>query len=230
MSRIAQAATRHANRQRPVALALLVLITATSCGVVGKTSVKSVQMALQGKPDVEPTAAEVAANRFPQIKVTGPAGGAVLVLGNIDSGRQAWYSSERSIVFLSDGVVVGTHGSSPELQDMTLDGDSPFHALHRIADGTTVQRRYDVMPDYRYGMSVTGTLTTLGKEKVHILESERELLHVRERLQGDGWKRDNHYWVDPANGFIWKSIQAIAPDTSLEVVQLKPYSQDLQNR
>ncbi len=79
-------------------------------------------------------------------------------------------------------------------------------------------------------MKVIGTLTTLGKEKVHILESERELLHVREQLQGEGWKRDNHYWVDPANGFIWKSIQAITPDTSLEVVQLKPYSQDLQNR
>ncbi|CAM4367246.1 YjbF family lipoprotein [Stenotrophomonas lactitubi] len=230
MSRIAQAATRHAIRQRHVALALLALVAATSCGVVGKTSVKSVQIALQGKPDVEPTAAQVAANRYPQIKVVGPAGGAVLVLGNIDSGRQAWYSSERSIVFLRNGIVVGTHGSTPELQDMTIEGESPFHVLHRIADGTTVQRRYDAMPGYRYGMNVTGTLATLGREKVRILESDRDLLHVRERLSGNGWKRDNHYWVDPANGFIWKSIQAIAPDTSLEVVQLKPYSQDLQNR
>ncbi|TFZ45647.1 YjbF family lipoprotein [Stenotrophomonas maltophilia] len=230
MSRIAQAATRHATRRRPVALALLVLIAATSCGVVGKTSVKSVQIALQGKPDVEPTTAGVAANRFPQIKVTGPAGGAILVLGNIDSGRQAWYSSERSIVFFRDGIVAGTHGSTPELLDMAIDGASPFHTLHRIANGTTVKRRYDVMPDYRYGMNVTGTFATLGREKVRILESERDLLHVRERLQGNGWKRDNHYWVDPANGFIWKSIQAIAPDTSLEVVQLKPFSQDLQNR
>ncbi|MCW2064728.1 UNVERIFIED_ORG: hypothetical protein M2420_000047 [Stenotrophomonas maltophilia] len=230
MSRIAQAATRHAIRQRHVALALLALVAATSCGVVGKTSVKSVQIALQGKPDVEPTAAQVAANRYPQIKVVGPAGGAVLVLGNIDSGRQAWYSSERSIVFLRDGIVVGTHRSTPELQDMTIEGESPFHVLHRIADGTTVQRRYDAMPGYRYGMNVTGTLATLGREKVRILESDRDLLHVLERLSGNGWKRDNHYWVDPANGFIWKSIQAIAPDTSLEVVQLKPYSQDLQNR
>ncbi len=213
-----------------MALALLVLITATSCGVVGKTSVKSVQMALKGKPDVEPTSAEVAANRFPQIKVSGPAGGAILVLGNIDSGRQAWYSAERSIVFLRDGIVVGTHGGTPELRDMILEGHSPFHALHRVANGTTVQRRYDVMPDYRYGMKVTGTLVALGNEKVRILGSERDLLHVRERLQGSGWKRDNHYWVDPANGFIWKSIQTIAPDTSLEVIQLKPFSQDLQNR
>jgi len=218
---------RIANSQRLLALAVLTVLTVAGCGVVGRTSIKTVQLAVQGKPDVQPTAADVAGNRYPQIKVTGPAGGAILVLGNVDGERRAWYSTDRSIVYLQDGVVVGTHGGEPELQSMLISGASPFRSLHQVANGTTVQRRYDVMPGYRFGMQVTGTLSTLGRENVEILGKSRELLHVREHLRGSGWNRRNEYWVDPSSGFIWKSVQAIAPDTSLEIIQLKPYSQDL---
>lgn len=219
--------TRLAGNRLPSALAVLATLTMAGCGVVGRTSVKTVQLAIQGKPDVQPTAAQVAAKPYPQIKVTGPSGGAVLVLGNVDGERRAWYSADRSIVYLTDGLVVGTHRGQPELQGMHIEGESPFRALHQIANGTTVRRRYDVMPGYRFGMEVTGTLNTLCLESVEILGQSRELLHVRERLRGSGWSSNNDYWVDPSNGFIWKSVQAIAPDTSLEIIQLKPYSQDL---
>lgn len=212
---------------RGLAALVLMAIGLSGCGVVGRTSVKTVQLAMQGKPDVQPTAADVAANRYPQIKVKGPRGGAILVLGNLDGNRQAWYSNDRSIVFLEDGVLVGTHGGTPELQEMRIEGDNPFHALHRIQAPITVQRQYDVMPGYRFGLAVNATLERLGTEKIEILGNAHSLVHVRERLRGEGWKRDNHYWVDPANGFIWKSVQAIAPDASLEIMQLKPYSPDL---
>ncbi|KAF1017369.1 MAG: hypothetical protein GAK31_00634 [Stenotrophomonas maltophilia] len=219
---------RRKARYFALALVLTMATSMSGCGVVGRTSVKTVQLAIQGKPDVAPVAADVMANRYPQIKVSGPKGGAVLVLGNIDEGVQAWYSSERSIVFLRDGIVVATHGGTPEMRGMDIAGENPLRDLRNVRDGTTVQRRYDVMPGYRYGMQVTGTLRVLGSEHVTILGTARPLTHVRERLRGPGWKRDNHYWVDPSNGFIWKSVQAIAPDTSLEIVQLKPYSPDLQ--
>lgn len=212
---------------RRLAALVLMAIGLSGCGVVARTSIKTVHLAMQGKPDVQPTAADVAANRYPQIKVKGPRGGAILVLGNLDGNRQAWYSNDRSIVFLEDGVLVGTHGGTPELQEMRIEGDNPFHALHRIQAPITVQRQYDVMPGYRFGLAVTATLERLGTEKIEILGNAHSLVHVRERLRGEGWKRDNHYWVDPANGFIWKSVQAIAPDASLEIMQLKPYSPDL---
>ncbi len=208
----------------------VLLLVLTGCGAIGQSSVKAIRLAIRGTPDVQATADIVAANRFPQMKVTGPSGGAILVLGNLDDGRQAWYSSERSIVFLRKGVIVGSHGGTPELRQMSIIGTNPFIDLRRITPGTRVERRYDVMPGHRYGMRVTGTLQPEGREHVQILGRTRELLHVREQLRGNGWKRDNHYWVDPANGFIWKSVQAIAPDVALEIVQLKPYSPDLTPR
>lgn len=228
MSRSALAAPNQA--QRGIAALLLIALALPGCGVVGRTSIKTVQLAVQGTPDVQPTAADVAAKPYPQIKVSGPNGGAVLVLGNIDDGRQAWYSSERSIVFLQDGLLVGTHGGTPELQQMWIEGDNPFHALHQLQGAVTVQRRYDLMPGYHYGVKVTGTLERLGTEPVDILGKVRTLVHVRETLRGDQWKGENHYWVDSASGFIWKSQQTIAPGTRLEITQLKPYSLDLQRR
>lgn len=228
MSRSALAAPNKA--QRGIAALLLITLALTGCGVVGRTSIKTVQLAVQGVPDVQPSATDVAAKPYPQIKVSGPNGGAVLVLGNIDVGRQAWYSSERSIVFLQDGLLVGTHGGSPELQQMWIEGDNPFHALHMLQGTVTVQRRYDLMPGYRYGVAVTGTLERLGAEPVDILGKVRTLVHVRETLRGTQWKGENHYWVDPASGFIWKSQQMIAPGTHLDITQLKPYSLDLQRR
>ena len=211
-------------------LATLTVTAVTGCGVVSRSSVKAVQLAVQGKPDVQPTAEDVARNRYPQIKVNGPAGGAILVLGAIDDGRQAWYSSERSIVFLRNGLIESTHGGSPELQQMRITGHNPFLDLRKARDGDVVQRAYDIMPGYRFGLKITGTLHPTGLETVEILGRSRQLMHVREQLRGDGWKQDNHYWVDPSNGFIWKSRQAIAPDTHLDITQLKPYSPDLQPR
>lgn len=228
MSRSALAAPDKA--QCGIAALLLITLALNGCGVVGRTSIKTVQLAMQGTPDVQPSAADVAAKPYPQIKVNGPNGGAVLVLGNIDAGRQAWYSSERSIVFLQDGLLVGTHGGTPELQQMWIEGASPFHALHTLQGTVTVQRRYDLMPGYRYGIRVTGTLERVGAEPVDILGKVRMLVHVRETLRGAQWKGENHYWVDPASGFIWKSQQMIAPGTHLDITQLKPYSLDLQRR
>lgn len=121
-------------------------IAISGCGMIGQSRVKAVRLAIQGTPDVQATAEKVAANHFPQVKVTGPSGGAILVLGNLDEGRQAWYSSERSIVFLRDGVVVATHGGSPELRQMAIIGANPFHDLRQLKSGTQVERHHDVMP------------------------------------------------------------------------------------
>jgi hypothetical protein len=86
------------------------------------------------------------------------------------------------------------------------------------------------MPGYRYGVPVTGSLQQVGHETLSILGKTRSLLHVQEALRGSEWSTTNHYWVDPGSGFIWKSVQAIGPDASLEITQLKPFAADLERR
>lgn len=226
MERNGAAATPATGGQLAIAIPALTLLLA-GCGAVAQASLKSMGIVMRGKPDVVVDADAVAAGRYPQIKVNGPEGGAILVLGNIDGGRQAWYSSDRNIVFLQQGLVVATHGGRTELRGMSILGNNPFADLRSAAPGTAVLRRYDMMPGYRYGVPVTGTLQPLGHERLDILGKSRNLLHVEESLQGKDWSATNHYWVDPSNGFIWKSVQAIAPGASLEITQLKPFAGDL---
>lgn len=202
----------------------------SGCGAVAQASLKSVGIVMRGKPDIAVDVETIAASHFAQIKVTGTEGGAILVLGNIDGQRQAWYSSDKNIVFLQQGLVVASHGGPVELRGMSIMGDNPFNDLRDVTSGTTVQRRYDVMPGYRYGMIVTGTLQPLGHETLSILGKARTLLRIQESLQGDDWNATNQYWVDPSTGFIWKSVQAIAPEASLEIIQLKPYAGNLGRR
>jgi len=209
---------------------LVVSLLLAGCGAVAQASLKSAGMAMRGKSDIAIDANAIANSRFAQIKASGAAGSAILILGNIDGQRQAWYSSDKNIVFLQQGLVVATHGGAPELRGMSIMGENPFTDLRHVMAGTTVQRRYDVMPGYRYGMLVTGTLQPIGHETLNILGKPRSLLRVQETLRGAEWSATNHYWVDPANGFIWKSVQAIAPDASLEIIQLKPFAGDLERR
>lgn len=207
----------------PVLPAVVAVLLATGCSAVGAGSLKALQLALHGRPELMPSAADVAANPFPQMLVTHREGSAVLVLADDDDGLQAWYDQAGGIVFLRNGLVTGTHGGTPQLDGMAILGADPFHALHRTPAGTRVLRRYDVMPGYHYGQEVVGTLDPVGLEATSLLGRTRMLLHVRETLQGPQWRQRNHYWVDPADGFIWKSRQAIATDAHLDIVHLKPY-------
>lgn len=218
---------------RPFTFGLSILVATvllSGCTTISRTSVETVRLALKRKPDVQPTAEGIAAVPYPQIKVNGPNGGAVLVLGNVDHDRQAWYSSDNRIVFLRDGLLVGTVGLDEDLRDVRIEGDNPFLTLNRLQTSATVQRRYDLMPGYRYGIPVTGTLERIGPETIDILGESLPLVHYREQLRGPGWNTSNDYWVEADTGFIWKSRQAIGPHASLEILQLKPYRPESPSR
>jgi hypothetical protein len=62
-------------------------------------------------------------------------------------------------------------------------------------------------------------------EDVEILGTVHRLRRIDERLSapGLGIHMTNRYWVDPADGFIWKSRQYVTPDFPLELIQLRPY-------
>ncbi|MFT4256210.1 MAG: YjbF family lipoprotein [Pseudoxanthomonas sp.] len=206
------------------AAALLAAALLASCSTLGTSSLQALKLAVAGKPDMDPTPGQVAATPYAQILASTTADNRVLmVLGNVDDGLQSWFSSRREIVYLRDGLLVGSHGLEQDAAGIRIEGDNPFARLARINGVVPVQRRYDWMPGYRYGVAVEGRLQRTGIETVSILGAQRQLLHFRESLRGPGVAAENEYWADPETGFIWKSRQLLAPGLSLEIVQLKPF-------
>lgn len=209
---------------RPVALlSAALLLFASGCSNLGLSGLQAVRLAFASASDVVPTPEQVAASPYAQIHVVGPDGGAILLLGNVDDGRQSWYSSNRKIVYLRDGLLAGSFGLPQDASDIRIEGDNPFARLAQVDRPVPVARRYDWMPGYRYDVPVTGQLHRVAGAAVNILGVERELVHFRETLRGPGVEATNEYWADPETGFIWKSRQLLAPGVSLEIIQLKPY-------
>lgn len=200
------------------------LALAVILGGCSNTTLDIVRDVTGSRADVVPDAEAIAASPYARIQVKGAGTSAVMVLGNDDDGRLSWYSDRKYIVFLRDGLLVGSAGLGPDADEIRIEGDNPFLRLASL-DGqpVTVARRYDWRDGYRYGVPVTGQLQRRGMETVEILGSARTLVRFDETLRGPGVDARNEYWADPVTGFIWKSRQLLAPGVSLEIVQLKPY-------
>ena len=59
-------------------------------------------------------------------------------------------------------------------------------------------------------------------EEINILDYEYNLIKVTETIENKmiNWKYDNTYWVDPENGFVWKSIQQMAPNVPPIILEI----------
>lgn len=187
------------------------------------------ELAVRGQPQTAaPTPAKVAALPYAQLGVTSKAVSAVLVLGYVDHGRLAWYSSNQEILFTRHGVVVKTWSLQPDILATHLPADSPFvTGLERLTGPVTTTRTLD-LPDYRYGVVATSELAPAGARDVTILGKVHRLLRVDEHIRAPsiGFAADNRYWVDPANGFVWKSRQTLPGGQTLTLTVLKPYGGD----
>ncbi|HTA65901.1 MAG TPA: YjbF family lipoprotein, partial [Xanthomonadaceae bacterium] len=103
---------------------------------------------------------------------------------------------------------------------------NPFvPGLQGLGSGFEGIRIVDWSPGYRYGVAEHVRLVPAGMEDVNILGTIHHLRRVDEHVDSPeaGFTAENHYWIDPADGFIWKSHQVVAPGMPLDLVQLRPY-------
>lgn len=209
------------------ACALLLAVSAMAgCTTLSTATVDTLQAAIGGnRKAISPTAATVAARPYYQLELQSDAESAVLILGNIDHGRQAWYDARDSIVFLHHGVLVKTSGLRANIVATRLPADSPFITGLENLNGPVTSKRQMDLPDYRYGITATSRLVPDGMHEVTILGQAHQLLLVEEHIQAPaiGFAATNRYWVDPADGFVWKSRQTIPDGITLTLTQLRPY-------
>jgi hypothetical protein len=204
---------------------LLASLVMAGCSDLSRSSVDTFRLVLH-RHGARPTAADVAAKPYYQLQATGPDGTAVLILGNIDGKREAWYGSHQVVVFLENGHIVQTTGLSQNLDGLRMPAGNPFErGLQTLTAPTSYHLVEDWSPGYRYDVPVQARLTPVGLEQVTILGVSHRLLRVDEQLGTPSMHHEvtNHYWVDPSDGFIWKSRQQVAPGLSLDLLQLRPY-------
>lgn len=204
----------------------LLLLGVHGCTDLSRASVDAVKLAVNGHTLVEPSTAEVAAKPYYQLEATSPQGSAVLILGNLDGHREAWYGTHQTVVFIERGRVVQTVGLSLNLDGLQLPANDPFvRGLQTLTGPIEYSRSEDWSPGYRYGVHVDARLTPAGSEQITILGTTHQLLRVDEQLSAPAahYRATNHYWVDPQDGFVWKSEQQVAPGLTLKLLQLRPY-------
>ncbi|NID14567.1 YjbF family lipoprotein [Luteibacter yeojuensis] len=203
----------------------LVLVALTACSSVSRGSLESIRLAMR-RPSVHPTAESVAATPYFQMQANGPDGEAILILARVANGELGWYGSGHDVLFTRDGLVVKTIGLPQNLDDSAIPGANPFHdGLQHLVAPVDYTRRLDWSPDYRYGVLAQARLEPKALEDVDILGTVHRLRRIDEHVSvpSAGVSMTNRYWVDPADGFIWKSRQYVAPGLPLELIQLQPY-------
>jgi len=185
-----------------------------------------VKLVIQQHRDKGPSAAQVAARPYYQMEAVTRHGRAVLILGNLDGPRQDWYGQHGVVVFLEHGQVVQTAGLPQNLDGLHQAPDNPFaRGLQHVSAPLDYTRTEDWSPGYRYGVPVHVHLAPAGTARLTILGQVHEVLRVDEHLDAPsaGYHATNTYWVDPADGFVWKSVQQVAPGLDITLTQLRPY-------
>ena len=77
----------------------------------------------------------------------------------------------------------------------------------------------------QYGLNIESTFEVIGPRNITITEIEFDTILMVERnvAHSLNWTFQNRYWIDPFDGFVWKSRQHIArsfPPIDIEI--LKP--------
>lgn len=197
----------------------------SACTDVSMGSLETVKQAVHGGTSVHPTAESVAAEPYYQLQVEAPGGEAILLLASVQGDLLGWYGPDGQAVFLKHGVLVKTLGLTRNLDAMQLEGDPFAGGLQHVQAPVTYRRVMDWSPDYHYGIHVQAQLQPMAMENVDILGTVHRLRRFDEHLRAaeTGFDVVNRYWVDPVDGFIWKSRQYAAPGQALELIQLRPY-------
>jgi hypothetical protein len=214
-------------RKRSGWIALLAVALLAGCASGNyRNGLDAVKMVMHRPKPAMPTAAEVAAKPFFQMRASSPDAQAVLILGSVEGDMQGWYGEAGDAMFVVHGQVVRTIGLHQNLDDAHWTSADPFARGLQNLDGVFAgTRRVDWSPGYRYGLEMHVNLRPAAMEDVDILGTVHHLRRIDESVSvpAASFAAENHYWVDPLDGFIWKSHQVVAPGVPLDLIVLRPY-------
>lgn len=151
---------------------------------------------------------------------------ALLILASIDDDRLEWVSHDHEILITRRGRVVRTVGLPQDLDHTEfLTPDPVGSAPKRDAAMPECLRALDIGPRVAAGVVVRSTFENAGPDDLTIL-GRRYRTNVWEEKNAApdlAWEFTNAYWADAESGYVWKSIQHVAPKLPpLEMIVFRP--------
>ena len=147
----------------------------------------------------------------------------LIILQSKQKDTYTWVSSDSRVFRTKNGRVVETSGLPNDLYNIKRPNIS-FKEILNEASSANYIAYYSFKKPSLNNLRVEISTKVLGNKKINILQEERNLILVEERLVSKqvNWKRTNKFWVDPETYFVWKSEQNISPKLpmlSLEVTK-----------
>jgi hypothetical protein len=137
----------------------------------------------------------------------------LLVLETKAHDTTLWTSASRIAIELQSGRITRTAGLEHNMSQSGPNGIDPLQSRQyapKAAPYTYVmdipdRNAYQALIEYEMGEADRDTLTIFG--------TPLETLHAREKgicslLE---WEFENEYWLDPASGLVWRSLQNVHP-------------------
>lgn len=216
------------NRRRLLLAGLAAGLTGCGESPLGRTVVDAYRLTVSGHPSVPIERANIA--KLPYASMAAKIGKgprSILILWQVENnGDELWLSADNSAIVLRAGRVVRTAGFPENMRGtQTYDRDPLVAGLQEPANRVPYTRLVDFEKTSRVSLTLESRFEAVGPQKIVIADIEFDTVAVREIIQArtENWSFTNEYWVDPADGFVWKSTQYIARSfPPIEIEILKP--------
>lgn len=142
-----------------------------------------------------------------------------------NGGYLVYQDAARHGVVMHGGLITATQGFGYDLDAVAHQRDDPVFKPTPVAEWpATVTRSYGFSPRGRlpYKIGVVCAFERGVREMIEIVELHFEVVRVSETCTNPARRFVNTYWVDPGNGFIWKSVQWVGPripEMTVEIVR-----------
>ena len=149
----------------------------------------------------------------------GPAG--LLILESIDQDGYTWVSADNIYITTRGGRIIRAEGLNNNLVDFV----SSEPSFKELMNGDYMQNHFRMIsldnPSV-FNMKLKVSYKRVGFEEVIILDKKRELILIEETIENPyiRWRHNNKYWVDKNTGYVWQSIQEIAPNVPPILIQI----------
>lgn len=138
----------------------------------------------------------------------------LLILEAKEGKINTWVSSDEIRIVEKNGEIIRTIGLINNLTSIRSHDINLFNQINN-KDIKEIKKYISLDNPEVFDLNLSIKIFNEGIEEIEILDKKYSLIHfiLEKENRYIRWKVKDHYWIDPQNGFVWKTIQHISPDS-----------------